>query len=547
MKRIAIIIAAISVFFTLTAEAGYITDKKPDESKITVEGTFDEAKPNRLLNVSVVQRDYDMSLFPDSVLYNAVIETDANGIFKHEFKVDLSEVSDENSAFTLLLSGYASEEIYKEDFTLYKSQTIKKLLDKIASETDVEAVKKDIENNLEMLNISTDYFLGMTAGQRRFVYSAIMKRNSFSSVADFESFFYENVLLQVLNNCDNKEECKNAVETLWKYTSLNKCQMCEKFDQMNDKSGVYGRLYKKGITDNDGLYEAFNNAVLFSLLENTQNIDEVKVLIEENRNLLGNIYDRISGYQYPNDIYSYLVRKSFRDAAELSNAVSAYITSHQTASGSGGGGGGGGSSGGSSGGASGGVVSYKPVPSPEPVEIISEVLYDLDDASWAKDMILKMYDNNIVSGYEDGSFKPNNPITREEFVHIIMKICEVREVAENSFSDVASGAWYEDDIRRAVSAGLVNGISQTEFGVGLNITRQDAATILYRLAEKLGTKLEIGDAEFTDMADMADYAVESVKALSSSKIILGYEDGSFKPNNSITRAECCTVISRMIY
>ena len=182
MKRIAIIIMLISVFFVQTAEAGYISDKKPDESKVTIEGMFDDAKLNRLLNVSVVGKGYDISLFPDGVLYNAVIETDANGLFKHEFKIDMSNVSDEQNIFTLLLAGYDSNELYKEDFSLYKSETIKKLLDKIAAETDVNDVKKDIEDNLDMLNISTDYFLKMSAGQRQSVYYAIMKRNAFANM-----------------------------------------------------------------------------------------------------------------------------------------------------------------------------------------------------------------------------------------------------------------------------------------------------------------------------------------------------------------------------
>ena len=111
------------------------------------------------------------------------------------------------------------------------------------------------------------------------------------------------------------------------------------------------------------------------------------------------------------------------------------------------------------------------------------------------------------------------------------------EEAEISFTDIAADDWSLPYIKKAVKAGLISGMDEKTFGYGVGISRQDIAVILHRTVKE--TK---GDAQFTDKADIADYAKEAVGALSGLKILNGFEDGSFKPNSSCTRAQAAVII-----
>ena len=94
-------------------------------------------------------------------------------------------------------------------------------------------------------------------------------------------------------------------------------------------------------------------------------------------------------------------------------------------------------------------------------------------------------DNGIANGFGDGSFKPGDPVTREQVVAFLHRyFTSISGGETNDFADVKDGAWYEKDISWGVGAGIVNGISATEFGVGNDTTRAQAAQFIYRAAVK---------------------------------------------------------------
>ena len=94
-------------------------------------------------------------------------------------------------------------------------------------------------------------------------------------------------------------------------------------------------------------------------------------------------------------------------------------------------------------------------------------------------------DNGIANGFGDGSFKPGDPVTREQAVAFLHRyFTSISGGETNDFADVKDGAWYEKDISWGVGAGIVNGISATEFGVGNDTTRAQAAQFIYRVAVK---------------------------------------------------------------
>lgn len=170
---------------------------------------------------------------------------------------------------------------------------------------------------------------------------------------------------------------------------------------------------------------------------------------------------------------------------------------------------------------------------------------DLDQASWAKEAVEALASRGIVSGDGDGHFRPNDEVTREEFVKMIVSAIGITdENATCSFLDVFENDWFYSYVGAAQKTEIISGISRDMFGVHLKITRQDAAVIIDRSAEYMGKTLELKRefSEFTDESMIAEYAADSVKHLYESGVINGMDDGSFKPRNTCTRAEAAKMI-----
>lgn len=167
------------------------------------------------------------------------------------------------------------------------------------------------------------------------------------------------------------------------------------------------------------------------------------------------------------------------------------------------------------------------------------------EASWAYEAIIALSDKGVVSGYEDRTFRAGNSVTREEYVKMLVVALGIYdETAICLFTDTVNGNWYDSYIASAVNHGIVNGISETEFGVGANITRQDMAVIAYRAITSLGKKLpDVQETVvFSDEADIADYAGEAVNELQQANIINGMGDGTFAPGANANRAQAAYII-----
>jgi len=202
------------------------------------------------------------------------------------------------------------------------------------------------------------------------------------------------------------------------------------------------------------------------------------------------------------------------------------------------------------GGGGGGSVRANPVvlapENPTPLtqaQLDASVFDDVSSDHWAKEYIEKLYERKIINGVTEKTFEPERTVTREEYVKLIVTAFDiVLKPGEIQFADVTPGAWYEDYVVAAYKAGIVNGVDETTFGIGREITRQDMAVILERALalkeyEFIGTS-----AQFGDSADIADYALSAVENLSKIEIISGDDKGNFNPNVSGTRAEAAKLL-----
>lgn len=163
---------------------------------------------------------------------------------------------------------------------------------------------------------------------------------------------------------------------------------------------------------------------------------------------------------------------------------------------------------------------------------------------WAQSYINRWSDEKIVNGYEDSTFKPNNNITRAEFVTMIMRIFEPDKKADlSAYSDVSKSAWYYDSLSRGYAVGAIQGYSANSMRPDANITRQEAVVILNRI---LGIKTISNDTKFIDAIEFAAWAKDAIIAFTENGYINGYEDGSFKPTAYITRAEITKILDKSI-
>ena len=214
---------------------------------------------------------------------------------------------------------------------------------------------------------------------------------------------------------------------------------------------------------------------------------------------------------------------------------------------------GGGKNGGFGGGGGGGVSAVFPggTEAPTPIEgganngngIKYDTFRDISDC-WAKDIILELAKRNIISGIGDGFFAPERNITREEFAAIIVRMLGLSVVfeAEPPFDDVSKDDWCYDAVKIAYQHGIISGKSVSEFGKGEYVSRQDMAVMLKNALDVQKVIYEEGTLNFTDSAEILDYAHTAVKALVGMKVINGYEDNTFKPSGLATRAEAAKVI-----
>ena len=212
---------------------------------------------------------------------------------------------------------------------------------------------------------------------------------------------------------------------------------------------------------------------------------------------------------------------------------------------------GGGKSSGGGGGGGGGASVFaptKPVENKPDTKDDEKTFYDLDGFEWAKDYIYSLSSKKVINGFGDGTFKPGNKVTREEFVKMLVVALNLKGDIKLGFNDVDSTHWAYEYIKKAVSAGVVNGISDTEFGINTAISRQDMAVMAYRAAKKVGklNNIEPDKNNFSDESDIADYAKDAIAYMKSAGIINGVGENMFNPLGTATRAETAVVISKII-
>ncbi len=291
--------------------------------------------------------------------------------------------------------------------------------------------------------------------------------------------------------------------------------------------------------------EAFEFAVISESLKECVTASQVKTLLTTNQEILEidiKSYElkntellKLAGFELNNDI------TEIKD--EILDIIADRKNNNSSNSGSGGRGG--------SGGSMIGFVTPSAVEKPTTVPEKTTVEFkDMADFDWAKASVEELAGKGIVNGRNTNTFDPSANVTREEFLKMLVLALEIPtdKTAVSSFADVNASEWYAEYVNTAFNKKIVNGVSSDKFGIGDSIKREDAAVITYRALDGLALlnqEVEF-ECEFTDKNAISDYAYTAIAFMENNQLINGYEDGSFKAQGTITRAEAAVLIKRII-
>lgn len=169
--------------------------------------------------------------------------------------------------------------------------------------------------------------------------------------------------------------------------------------------------------------------------------------------------------------------------------------------------------------------------------VTASEFFDLPESHSAYVAVMQLQKLEVVNGFPDGSFQPEEPVTRAEFAKMISDFAwdiPAGEVME--FSDVTKEDWFYDTVTQAAAKKIILGNENGEFLPDSFIKKEDAALIIYRVLTEKGETYK-AHRFFTDRTDVSDYARHAVEALGSVDIIFSNESGNFLPKSFLNRGE----------
>lgn len=177
-----------------------------------------------------------------------------------------------------------------------------------------------------------------------------------------------------------------------------------------------------------------------------------------------------------------------------------------------------------------------------PIQTFSDI-----ESHWAKKDIEKLLEYGILSQDEENNFYPDRNLTRGEFCKmIVLAFNKSIDGASCSFNDVDQAIWSYPYIAALAAQDIVRGVGDSLFGPFNNITREDAAVMVYRA---IGQQLSLQNTDsvyFDDENNISAYAKQAVEALAAGGYIQGRDNQMFEPKSYITRAEICTILIRLL-
>ena len=388
-----------------------------------------------------------------------------------------------------------------------------------------------------------------------------LSQNENIAFEDFITLFNNAVVLEAFRTSNDETLLSDTIDIYDEFLGLTSLQNAKNiyatYIALNDKKTPLLKMGKKDYTI-DTLIDDFKENVFIEAVKEVAYYTDLEDVIENNSDYLA-LGDAYTRYSNSDDLETHILKEltKIKDKLnsasefkqEFKNAITLYDNSlvppaiilpppNLPSTGGGAGGGGGVSS----------NVSVSTELSKPEVDAPVVIMPSFTDMSghWAKSSVDTLVNKGVLQGKEVDKFYPDDFVTREEFVTMIVKAFDLKSEGTSEFNDVSQDRWSYSYVSVANALGIVMG-NNNMFMPSKNITRQDMAVIIYRTLQYQGFEPVRGNVDvlFSDYDKISDYAKNSVTMLYYSNLISG--DGeNFNPHSNATRAEAAQMIYNVL-
>ena len=176
---------------------------------------------------------------------------------------------------------------------------------------------------------------------------------------------------------------------------------------------------------------------------------------------------------------------------------------------------------------------------------VSAANYADTPGHWAEAVIDEWTGYGVIQG-DGGYFRPDDSITRAEVAQVTQNVIGYAATTENTFTDVDPNAWYTDAILRLAEAGALKGNGDGTMSPDAYMTREEAMTMLGRAYGLTPANTNAGITQYSDYQSISEYANGYIGAMTAAGYVNGYEDGTIRPQATVSRAEFVKILDNMI-
>lgn len=556
MKKKLIAVLLACGLLSSTASAQITIQHHPETGSCTVSGTF--AQPDMTVNLQILQQgvteaelqsaDYTQ---PDAVsnliLAAFQLKTDRDGEIQTEFNLDAGM-----GIYQFRYRSTAGGEAGSGSFYYTDLATLDALVSDINAAATGQEICSILEKDAEVCGMDLAFYKTLsTAGKERV--GAGLLGKAFADFASLNQAF----LLGVADASLAFQTDETVLAAMFRQYAglmqLSDMPGYELYDGMNEKQ--MGEFMAHIISDNqvaslEALKLRFQEYAVLAVLYGAEAWAETEQIVKEYAGLLRVDLTVYNSLKSKSSVLKQLVGKHFDNASAFRTYFNQIVkdqAERERGNGSSGSTGGGGASSGGIGGFGGGYIDslpeITPQPSEEPQPGLEPVFSDLESVGWAADSIELLAKEGIVKGKENGKFCPQDCITREEYLKLLVESLGLKDnSAVYEFSDVPPEAWYYIYVASGVKHGITNGVTEFEFGTGQPISRQDMAVMTIRALQCRQITLPSINEKKQFEDTIAAYAIEAVTALQQAGVINGISETEFAPERMSTRAEAAKIV-----
>ena len=543
MKKIVTAFLTLGLLLQSAAFAEQITVSEQKGSTV-VEGTLDLGEQPYAADMTITAYDPD-----GKVNYMDIIPLSKDGKANFNY-FNLGKSGDYTYVFsipslnikkTAVLSGFIGND--------YWDSFIEKISGFVKS-GDMESLKNDLLAEKDNLALDLTDYDALENSAEVFEVMKNDNKGDYTSCEEIINEFYRAVALcRLKSDGDIKAYYQNGYVNLKAYlpgATENEISVLDSLSE-STKDAIFADIAKEKseFTGSGQAVNSFIYNIIFCGIEKAESWQEVrKILNTYSAAQLLNVDEDMS-----ENVYKALVNKPYSAYSQIETAVK----NAKGGSTRGGGSSSGGSSGkGSSSGSNSGIAASPPagntpIDNKTGMQSGKMTFSDMEDATWALDAVEKLYQKKIVAGTGDNKFSPHQKVKREEMAKMLVSLTGYTE--ENMplpFNDVDAGAWYYPFLSAAYSHSVISGISAEQFGIGLEITREQAAALVYRVLKNQNIEMPGTEFRFGDDADISEWAKESVYALYSIGAISGKSADQFAPLETMTRVETAVLLNNVL-